>query len=125
MLTYYFLEGMDEQISSLLRKHVIGLNKMLISLVRLHAVHHERKLREAEEEKERARVLLKERWMKAQIQALQGGGGGGGRRGNYGCWNCGDPNHWARDCNRPRGGAQLCVTYVEEEEEEDEDSRGW
>ncbi|XP_034408451.1 uncharacterized protein LOC117744355 [Cyclopterus lumpus] len=126
LLKTYFLEGMHEPIRRQLRERCIGLDVESLSVVRQHAVHHERKLREAEEKKEKARVLLTDRWMKAEIRALRGGGGRRGRGSvnaglrDSGCWTCGDPDHWARDCNGPRSGAPLCLTYMEEA-----DSRGW
>lgn len=108
ILKYRFLDGMDEQISCQVRKHCIGWDEERLSVVRKHAVHAEQKLRDSEREREQARARLNERFLEAQLQFLQGLSRRKGRgsrnavpRGD-GCWNCGDPDHWARDCNTPR-----------------------
>ncbi|XP_054456462.1 uncharacterized protein LOC129092514 [Anoplopoma fimbria] len=126
LLKHYYLKGMDEQISSWVRENCIGFYSQSLSVIQAHAVHAEQKLIMSEKEKEQARALLEERLMKAQIRALQRANRGRGRGSrnavawNDGCWNCGDRDHWARDCYRQRktrgtAGPSLYLTYIEDE----------
>lgn len=107
LLMNYFLLGLDKQIKDQARKHSQFWEIGPLSSIRAHAVRAEETLRDLDDKKKQATARLEERLMKACIQALQAANGrrnggrgpsGGSRR--HGCWICGDPSHWKRDCNQ-------------------------
>ncbi|XP_039639021.1 uncharacterized protein LOC120547597 [Perca fluviatilis] len=107
LLKHYFLLGMDEQIKDQAFKHSPLWDMEPLSSIQAHAVHAEQTLRDLDDKKKQAEAQKEERLTKELIQALQalnGGrnGGQGPSRGSrrHGCWNCGDPSHWKRDCDQ-------------------------
>ncbi|XP_028459762.1 uncharacterized protein LOC114572360 [Perca flavescens] len=107
LLKHYFLLGLDEQIKDQAFKHSPVWDMEPLSSIRAHAVHAEQTLRDLDDKKKQDTARMEERLTEELIQALQAlkGGRNGGRgpsRGSrrHGCWNCGDPSHWKRDCDQ-------------------------
>ncbi|KAL7384188.1 hypothetical protein ABVT39_025810 [Epinephelus coioides] len=109
-----FLFGIDKQIMDQVSKSCFTYRTERLSYILGHAIHHEKQMRISEEKKQQARAKQRDKLDKELLRYLEEANKGGGRgralsnqshnAGHWGggCWNCGDPNHWARHCNRPR-----------------------
>ena len=118
-----FLESMDKQISHQVRKHCIDWERGRLPFIHDYVTHAEQSLNASEKKTQQNKIRLTERLQMAQLQAREGANGGRNgdrsdparnkskppprvfRKTDYQhkkCWNCGDPDHMARDCRRTR-----------------------
>lgn len=133
VLKGFFLFGIDKQIMDQVSKSCFTYRTERLSYILAHAIHHEKQMRISEEKKQQARAKQRDKLVKEWLRFLQEANKGRGRgqalssqshnAGHWGggCWNCGDPNHWARHCKRPGqlmgpSGSLLYLAYPENDE---------